>query len=328
MTLAYTPGAQIDHYEVIRMLGHGGMSRVYLARDLHDQQVVVLKFPNDDLIGNIGVYERYKREAEIGNRIDHPHIQHMLNTGEKRSDEYLVMEYIEGRTLREVLEEHDGKPLPTSEALRYILQICDALAYCHEHGIFHRDIKPENVMVEDDGDIKLIDFGVALLEGARRVTWRGLTGTVGTPDYMSPEQIKGERGAAGSDIYATGVILYEMLSGHPPFEGENVFAVMNQHATQDPPSILLSRPDLSPELATVIMKAIRRDPEKRFKSMQEMERALQNLDEVVPVPYEPEKPQQSTWRQQLMTAALVIIAIALVVIAVGVAAQLVHHTVR
>lgn len=328
MTLAYTPGAQIDHYEVIRMLGHGGMSRVYLARDLHDQQVVVLKFPNDDLIGNIGVYERYKREAEIGNRIDHPHIQHMLNTGEKRSDEYLVMEYIEGRTLREVLEEHDGKPLPTPEALRYILQICDALAYCHEHGIFHRDIKPENVMVEDDGDIKLIDFGVALLEGARRVTWRGLTGTVGTPDYMSPEQIKGERGAAGSDIYATGVILYEMLSGHPPFEGENVFAVMNQHATQDPPSILLSRPDLSPELATVIMKAIRRDPEKRFKSMREMESALQNLDEVVPIPYVPEKPQQSIWRQQLVTAALVIIAIALIVIAVGVATQLVHNTVR
>ena len=328
MTLAYTPGAQIDHYEVIRMLGHGGMSRVYLARDLHDQRVVVLKFPNDDLIGNVGIYERYKREAEIGNRIDHPHIQHMLNTGEKRSDEYLVMEYIKGRTLREVLEENDGRPLSTSEALRYILQICDALAYCHEHGIFHRDIKPENVMVEDDGNIKLIDFGVALLEGARRVTWRGLTGTVGTPDYMSPEQIKGERGAAGSDIYATGVILYEMLSGHPPFEGENVFAVMNQHATQDPPSILQSRSDLSPELATVIMKAIRRDPEKRYKSMREMESALQNLDEVVPVPYVPERPQQSTWRQQLVTATLVIIAIALVVIAVGVAAQLVHHTVR
>ncbi len=310
------------------MLGHGGMSRVYLARDLHDQQSVVLKFPNDDLIGNVGVYERYKREAEIGNRVDHPHIQHMLNTSEKRSDEYLVMEYIKGRTLREVLEDHDGKPLLTSEALRYVLQICDALAYCHERGIFHRDIKPENIMVEDDGNIKLIDFGVALLEGARRVTWRGLTGTVGTPDYMSPEQIKGERGAASSDIYATGVILYEMLSGHPPFEGENVFAVMNQHATQDPPSILQSRPDLSPELATVIMKSIRRDPEKRYKSMREMESALQNWDEVVPVPYVPEKPQQSTWRQQLITATLVVIAIALVVIAVGIAAQLVHHTVR
>jgi len=328
MTLAYTPGAQIDHYEIIRMLGHGGMSRVYLARDLHSMQTVVLKFPNDDLIGNIGVYERYKREAEIGNRVNHPHIQHMLNTGEKRSDEYLVMEYIEGRTLREVIEDFDGKPLPTSKALNYALQICDALTYCHEHGIFHRDIKPENVMVEEDDSIKLIDFGVALLEGARRVTWRGLTGTVGTPDYMSPEQIKGERGTASADIYAVGVILYEMLSGHPPFEGENVFAVMNQHATQDPPSILKFRPDLSPELATVIMKAIRRDPEKRYKLMREMWDVLRNLDEVIPVPYVPEKPQPSTWRQQLVTATLIVIALALVVIAIGVAAQLIHHTVR
>ncbi len=328
MTLAYTPGAQIDHYEIIRMLGHGGMSRVYLARDLHSTRTVVLKFPNDDLIGNIGVYERYKREAEIGNRVNHPNIQHMLNIGEKRSDEYLVMEYIEGHNIREILEEHDGNPLPTSEALRYALQICDALVYCHEHGIFHRDIKPENIMVEDDGTVKLIDFGVALLEGARRVTWRGLTGTVGTPDYMAPEQIKGERGTASSDIYAVGVMLYEMLSGHTPFEGENVFAVMNQHATQDPPSILKLRPDLSPELATVIMKAIRRDPEKRYKSMQEMWDALRNLDEVVPVPYVPEKAEPSTWRQQLVTAALVVIAIALVVIAIGVAAQFMHQAVR
>ncbi|WP_126549397.1 serine/threonine protein kinase [Dictyobacter kobayashii] len=302
------------------------MSRVYLACDLNNQQTVVLKFPNDDLIGNVGVFERYKREAEIGNRINHPHVQRMLNTGEKRSEEYLVMEYIEGRTLREVLEERDGKPLPAAEAMRLTLQICDALVYCHEHGVFHRDIKPENIMVQNDGSIKLIDFGVALLEGARRVTWRGLTGTVGTPDYMSPEQIRGERGTASADVYAVGVILYEMLCGHPPFEGENVFAVMNQHATQDPPSILNSQPDLSPELATVVMKAIRRDADKRYKSMQDMWHALQNLNEVVPIPYEPESPKQSTWRQQVIMAALVIIALALVVIAIGVAAQLVHNT--
>ncbi|GCE17765.1 hypothetical protein KDK_15650 [Dictyobacter kobayashii] len=299
---------------------------MYLACDLNNQQTVVLKFPNDDLIGNVGVFERYKREAEIGNRINHPHVQRMLNTGEKRSEEYLVMEYIEGRTLREVLEERDGKPLPAAEAMRLTLQICDALVYCHEHGVFHRDIKPENIMVQNDGSIKLIDFGVALLEGARRVTWRGLTGTVGTPDYMSPEQIRGERGTASADVYAVGVILYEMLCGHPPFEGENVFAVMNQHATQDPPSILNSQPDLSPELATVVMKAIRRDADKRYKSMQDMWHALQNLNEVVPIPYEPESPKQSTWRQQVIMAALVIIALALVVIAIGVAAQLVHNT--
>ena len=325
MTAVYTPGSQIDHYQIIRQLGHGGMSRVYLASDTHDQQKVVLKFPNDELIGDIGVYERYKREAEIGNRVNHPHVQHLLNPGEHHSDEYLVMEYIHGRTLRELMEENNSQPLPVSEALRIALQVCDALVYCHEHGVFHRDIKPENIMVQEDGNIKIIDFGIALLEGARRVTWRGLTGMVGTPDYMSPEQLKGERGAAASDVYAVGVVLYEMLCGRTPFDGENVFAVMNQHITLDPPSILNFNPDLSPALATVVMKAIRRDPDKRFHSMAEMQHALQNLDEVKPVPYEPDAPQTHNTQRQIIIATLIIIAILVVVILVGVLAQLTHN---
>ena len=324
MTAVYAPGVQIDHYEIIRQLGHGGMSRVYLATDIHTQQTVVLKFLNDDLIGNVAVFERYKREAEIGNRINHPHVQHMLNIDEERSAEYLVMEYIKGRTLRQMLEERHGQPLPPDEALRITLQVCDALAYCHEHGVFHRDIKPENIMIQDDGNIKIIDFGVALLEGARRVTWRGLTGTVGTPDYMSPEQLKGERGMAGSDIYAVGVILYEMLCGRTPFEGENAFAIMNQHVTQDPPSILTFKPDLSHRLATVIMKAIRRAPEKRFRSMREMQHMLQNLDAVKVVAYEPDAPR-SHLAQQVILATLMIIAICLAIVAVGLVAQIVHN---
>src|SRR5947208_8982151 len=145
-------------------------------------------------------------------------------------------------------------------------------------------------MILDDNNVKIIDFGVALLEGARRVTWRGLSGTVGTPDYMSPEQLRGERGAAGSDIYAVGMMLYEMLSGHTPFDGENVFAVMNQHVSQDPPSILDFNPHLSPELATVVMKAIRRDPHKRYQSMQDLLHDLCNLEKVEPMPYTPETP--------------------------------------
>ncbi len=219
MTTTYTPGTRIDHYEILRMLGQGGMNSVYLAEDILNRQKVVLKFPNADLIGNIGVYERYKREAEIGSRLNHPHIQHLLNTDEDRSEHYLVMEYIQGRTLREVLEKAAPDLLPTDEALRITIQICDALAYCHEHGVFHRDIKPENIMLLDDGNIKIIDFGVALLEGARRVTWRGLSGTVGTPDYMSPEQLRGERGTVSSDIYSVGAMLYELLTGHVPYRG-------------------------------------------------------------------------------------------------------------
>src|SRR5258707_10545297 len=328
MTTTYTPGTQIDHYEIIRMLGHGGMNRVYLARDVSNQQEVVLKFPNDDLIGNIAVFERYKREAEIGNRLHHPHVQQLLNTDEERSEEYLVVEYIKGQTLRSILEEHAPDPLPVAEAIRITLQICDALEYCHEQGIFHRDIKPENIMMQEDGDIKIIDFGIALLEGARRVTWRGLSGTVGTPDYMSPEQLKGERGAAGSDIYAVGVMLYEMLCGHTPFEGENVFAIMNQHVSQDPPSILQCNPDISPALATVVMRAIRRVPEKRYQSMRDMLYDLQHLDQITPVPYIPEISRPGKRYQRAVLLTLVIIAICLTIIAFGILAQLAHHVVR
>src|SRR5579864_7590194 len=309
MTAVYTPGSQIDHYEIIRQLGHGGMSRVYLACDKQDQEKVVLKFPNDELIGDIAVYERYKREAEIGNRVQHPHVQYLINPGEHHSDEYLVMEYIHGHSLREFFEERKNQPLPVSEALRITLQLCDALVYCHEHGVFHRDIKPENVMIQEDGNIKIIDFGIALLEGARRVTWRGLTGMMGTPDYMSPEQLKGERGMAGSDIYAIGVMLYEMLCGQTPFEGENIFAIMNQHVSQDPPSILLRNPQVSPALATVVMRAIRRDQEKRYRSMSTFLHDLRNLEEVKPVRYEPEAPRLNRTGRTAITATLLIIVI-------------------
>jgi serine/threonine protein kinase len=324
----YTPGTRVDHYEVIRMLGHGGMSHVYLARDLRNQQMVVLKFPNSDLIGNVAVFERYKREAEIGHRINHPYVQQLLNVDEKRSEDYLVVEYIKGRSLRELLEERAPEPLPLAEALRIAIQICEALAYCHERGVFHRDIKPENIMIQENGDIKIIDFGVALLEGARRVTWRGLSSTVGTPDYMSPEQLKGERGTARSDIYAVGIILYEMLCGRTPFEGENVFAIMNQHVSQDPPSVRKYNPQISPELETVVMRAIRRDPQKRYQSMQELLHDLRNLEEVKPVPYTPEPPRLNQTGRMVLIASVLIIAISLSIIAFGFLIQSLHHIAR
>lgn len=328
MTTTYTAGARIDQYEIIRRLGKGGMNNVYLALDMRNQQQVVLKFPNDDLIGNIGVFERYKREAEIGTRLNHPNVQRLLNADEERSEHYLVMEFIQGRTLREVIDAHAPDLLPQSEALRIITQVCDALAYCHEHGVFHRDIKPENIMMLADGTVKIIDFGVALLEGARRVTWRGWSGTVGTPDYMSPEQLQGGRGFASSDIYAVGVMLYELLCGRVPFEGESIFAVMNQHVAQDPPSILEFNPHVSPELATVVMRAIRRDADKRYHTMRDMLNDLTHLEKVTPIPYKPERSQASAARRQALLAALIIIVILLAIIAFGVLAQVFHSVVR
>ncbi|HVB74518.1 MAG TPA: serine/threonine-protein kinase [Ktedonobacteraceae bacterium] len=328
MTTTYSTGTRVDHYEIIRQLGHGGMNTVYLARDTLNGQEVVLKFPNDDLISNVGVYERYKREAEIGSRLDHPHIQRLLNTDEKRCEHYLVMEYIQGRTLREVLEAASPNLLPLDEVLRIITQICDALAYCHARGVFHRDIKPENIMLLEDGDVKIIDFGVALLEGARRVTWRGLSGTVGTPDYMAPEQLQGGRGYASSDIYAVGVMLYEMLCGRVPFEGENVFAVLNQHITQDPPSIRQFNPHISTALETVVMHAIRRDADKRYKSMADILHDLTHLHNIKPVPYKPAAPQMHTTKRQLILGLAIAGAIILAIIVIGVLAQVLHTVVR
>ena len=328
MTTTYSTGTRVDHYEIIRQLGHGGMNTVYLARDTLNGQEVVLKFPNDDLISNVGVYERYKREAEIGSRLDHPHIQRLLNTDEKRCEHYLVMEYIQGRTLREVLEAASPNLLPLDEVLRIITQICDALAYCHARGVFHRDIKPENIMLLEDGDVKIIDFGVALLEGARRVTWRGLSGTVGTPDYMAPEQLQGGRGYASSDIYAVGVMLYEMLCGRVPFEGENVFAVLNQHITQDPPSIRQFNPHISTTLETVVMHAIRRDADKRYKSMADILHDLTHLHNIKPVPYKPAAPQMHTTKRQLILGLAIAGAIILAIIVIGVLAQVLHTVVR
>lgn len=325
MSIAHMPGALVDHYEIIRMLGHGGMSHVYLAKDTRNQQKVVLKFPHEDLIGNIAVFERYKREAEIGTRLHHPSIQHLLNDKDAPTDNYLVFEYIQGRTLREALEDRAPEPFPPAEAVRITLLLCEALAYCHENGVFHRDMKPENVMLRDDGSVKIIDFGIALLEGARRVTWRGLSGTMGTPDYMSPEQLRGERGMAGSDIYAVGIILYEMLCGHTPFEGENIFAIMNQHVSQDPPSILDSNPDLPPALATVVMHSIRRDSEKRYKHMQDMLHDLRNLEEVQPVPYEPDKPGPSKTRREIVLALLIALILCLLIVFLGFLIQFLHH---
>ncbi len=268
MSTTYTPGQRIDHYEIIRLLGHGGMNHVYLAQDLLNSQKVVLKFPNDDLFGNIAVFERYKREAEIGNRLRHPYIQHLLNIDEERCEDYLVTEYIQGRTLRALLEEYAPNPLPPQEAIRIIIQVCEAI------------------------------------------------------------ELRGGRGTASSDIYAVGAVLFEMLCGRVPFEGENVFAIMNQHASQDPPSILQFNPTLSPALATVVMRAIRRDADKRYKSINDLLHDLRHLDKVTPAEYKPDTPQAHVMRQPVILVIVVTVAFCLAIIAIGFLVQYLHHVVR
>jgi eukaryotic-like serine/threonine-protein kinase len=328
MPTIYQPGQRIDHYEIIRLLGQGGASRVYLAQDRSMLQEVVLKFPHDDVIGGAAVFARYQREAEIGRRLNHPHIQQHLNRGEKRSTEYLVLEYLPGRTLRAVMKEYAPELLPTGEVLHILLQIGEALAYIHEHGVIHRDIKPENIMLLENGDIKVCDFGIALLAEERRLRWRRFSSPIGTPDYMAPELLWGEPGSVQTDIYAMGVVLYELLCGRTPFEERDGFELITRHISHDPPGILECTPTPSPALATVVMRAIRRDPGRRYASMRDLLDDLGHLDEVTAVNYIPDPPKIGGRYRQVIRIALIVLVVCLCIIAFGVLAQVAHHAVR
>jgi len=328
MPRIYQPGQRIDHYEIIHLLARGAASRVFLAQDLRVLQQVVLKFPDDDVIGGAAVFARYKREAEIGNCLEHPAIVRHLNRGEQRSTEYLVLEYLQGRTLRTVMKESAPELLLTTEVLRILLRVSEALVYAHEHGVIHRDIKPENIMLLDTGEIKLLDFGIALVEGERRARWRRDASLIGTPDYMSPERLWGEPGSVQSDIYAVGVMLYELLCGRTPFEEHDGFELITRHISHDPPGILEFNPALLPALATVVMRAVRRDPDRRYTCMRDLLDDLSHLEDVTPITYIPDPPKIGGRYRQVIRIALIVLVVCLGIIAFGMFAQFAHHVVH
>ena len=232
MSAALVPGERLDRYEIVDAIGHGAFSDVYLAVG-PDGGRVVLKCPHEGIIGDVATFDRFRREMEIARSLDHPGIQHSLDPGGDRTRPYLVIEYIEGETLREHLARR-GR-LPIAEAVSIVDRLADAMGYAHRQGVTHRDLKPENVLITADGRPVVTDFGIAIMSGARRLTWRWLTSQLGTPDYMAPEQVQGERGDARTDVYALGVILFELLAGRVPWEGDNPLSIMNQAVTRPAP---------------------------------------------------------------------------------------------
>jgi serine/threonine-protein kinase len=333
-------GEQIGAYRVIRELGHGGMSQVYQAHDTKHDRDVVLKFPNDELMGDPANYERFRREVKIGNILTHPNIQKLYELAGGTEAPYLVMEYVPGGTLRdEFSKKRSFRPeLEKSETMARSLgkQIGNALAYTHANGVFHRDLKPENIILTPDGLAKVMDFGIAYVEGSRRVTWGALSSQVGTPDYMAPEQIKGQRGNERTDVYALGMIMYECVAGRLPYQGDNALAVMNQHVTVSPPPIHTFCKQVDPALEEVILKAIRRKPEARWASAQALVQALINLETIDAAALKAEREEAENdaggtqspdhefgmpaWKVGLVAAVVVL---ALVVLTV--AMQFVHH---
>ena len=314
-----TKGTRVGRYTLTEPLGRGGMAETWLARTegAADDGEVVLKFPDTGQLGDPAVYERFRREVAIGMQLDHPAIPKALAIEEDWHHPYLVMQYVRGELLSDLLS-REGR-LGWERAAGYLAQLLEALAYLHGQGIYHRDLKPENLVCTPEDRLVIIDFGIARMGGRPRVTWRGFSGLAGTPEYMAPEQIRGERGGAPSDVYAAGAILYEMLCGRPPFSGDNPMAVMYQALNDVPPPVSRCGP-VPPGADAVVACALHRDKAHRFPSAQAFAAGLADPAAVPPPPVQlVRRTRVPRW---LSNPLLWLLAVAVVTAVVTVAAVL------
>ena len=271
------PGDQLDHYRIDSLVARSGMATIFRATDLRNNRQVAIKVPHPEVECDPALFDRFQREEEIGKTLDHPGVMKVF-VDENRSRVYMVMEWVEGRLLRKILDEEHK--LPPDRVVRLMLRVLDALGYIHSRGVAHRDLKPENIMVDENDAIKLIDFGIAASSSSRRLTFAKLSQTMGTPDYISPEQVRGKRGDARSDLYALGVMLYEMLTGQVPFSGDNAFVIMNDRLLNNPVPPREVNPAITPQLQEIIYRALERDPKNRYPNAHDFAWDLEHEDQV------------------------------------------------
>jgi serine/threonine protein kinase len=253
-----------DRYELQELVGTGGMSSVYRAVDTLLERNVALKILHPHYGDDAEYVERFRREARAVAQLSHPNIVTVIDRGEDDDRQYIVFEYVDGESLKQLVDRTG--PLPARRAVELALQVAEALAFAHHSGLVHRDVKPQNVLVTEDGEAKVTDFGIARsLDVEHGVTQ---TGTVlGTSNYISPEQARGQTVTPATDVYSLGVVLFELLTGDVPFPGENFVAVAMKHINDEPPSLLERRPDVPMRLVAAIDRALAKDPAQRFPSM-------------------------------------------------------------
>jgi serine/threonine-protein kinase len=320
-----------SRYELEELVGTGGMSSVFRAHDRMLERNVALKVLHAHFSDDDEYVGRFRREARAVAQLSHPHIVTVIDRGEDEGREYIVFEYVDGQNLKELVRR--AGPMPVRRALELAIAIAEGLAFAHAQGLVHRDVKPQNVLLSDEGEVKVTDFGIARsLEMDGGVTQ---TGTVlGTSTYISPEQAGGKGVTPATDVYSLGVVLWELLAGDVPFPGDNFVTVALRHINEPPPSLVAVRPDVPPRVAAAIDRALAKRPQDRFPTMeafeQELRRCLGELDTeqtaVVPpqaaprappppsyVPYPPERRSRSGRRRWLALFAAVLLGLAAIV---------------
>ena len=261
-----------ERYQIGETLGFGGMSEVHRGRDLRLGRDVAIKVLRADLARDPSFQSRFRREAQNAASLNHPAIVAVYDTGESKGDTgvipYIVMEFVDGHTLREMLKK-DGA-LPARRAMEIMADVCAALDFSHRHGIVHRDVKPANVMLTKAGAVKVMDFGIARAINDSGATQTATAAVIGTAQYLSPEQARGETVDARSDVYATGCVLYELLTGVPPFVGDSPVAIAYQHVREDAKAPSEANKQVPHELDAIVLKALNKNPLNRYQTAAEM----------------------------------------------------------
>lgn len=260
-----------NRYEIKEKLGGGGMALVYKGVDLLLSRTVTVKILREQLASDLDVVRRFQKEAQAVAKLSHPNIVSIYDVGQEKDIYYLVMEYIEGKNLKEIILEKGM--LEAGEAINYAMQICDALQHAHDNNVIHRDIKPQNILITNQGKLKVTDFGIAQAATNATMTYSG-SGIIGTVQYISPEQARGEISTIHTDLYSAGVVLYEMLTGRLPFEGDTAIGIAMKHIQADYPPASILVPDLPLDLEQIIEKSLEKDPKRRFSNALELKYAL------------------------------------------------------